>query len=224
MASTTRTGSAASTASRGASQKAPAKKTPAKKAPAKKAPTKKAPATKAPAKKTPAKKAPAKKAPTKKASAPALATTSSSSPTAARVEALTGVFTALGAREPERWAQAHVELGLDQIGRFVFLRALWNRVVKDGRFLDRLRRDPGPTRDVVQQLLMAGVPEEHLVTLVRAMQVQLLVDVAQILDDPSDNDEGVRWGLWRMDRRGLPLWQLPDLRLDILDVDPIDDL
>jgi hypothetical protein len=198
---------------------------PAKKAPAKKAPAKKAPAKKAPAKKAPAKKAPAKKAPAKKqATTAAYATTSSASPTAARVEALTGVFTALGAREPERWAQAHVEHGLDQIGRFVFLRALWTRVVEDGRFLDRLRRDPGPIRDVVQELLLAGVPEHQLVTLVRAMQVQLLVDVAQILDDPSDNDEGVRWGLWRMDRRGLPLWQLPDLRLDILEVDPVDDV
>ena len=75
-----------------------------------------------------------------------------------------------------------------------------------------------------ERLLLSGAREADIVQLVRAMQVQLLVDLTQILDDPSDNDEGVRWGLWRMDRRGLPLWQLADLRLDVLDVDPADDV
>ena len=142
----------------------------------------------------------------------------------ARVEALTGVFTALGARDPERWARAHVEHGHDQLGRFVFLKGLWGRVVRDGRFLDRMRRDAGGSREVVERLMLSGARDADLVQLVRAMQVQLLVDLTQILDDPSDNDEGVRWGLWRMDRRGLPLWQLADLRLDVLDVDPADDV
>jgi hypothetical protein len=147
-----------------------------------------------------------------------------SAPLESRIEALASVFTALGAREPERWARSHVETGLDQIGRYVFMRALWGRVVKDGRFLDKMRRAPGETRAVIEQLMMTGAQEADLVALVRALQVQLLVDVAQILDDPSDNDEGVRWGLWRMDKRGLPLWQLSDLRLDLLEVDPADDV
>ncbi len=134
------------------------------------------------------------------------------------------MFTALGAPKPERWARSHVEDGVDQIGRFVFLRALWGRVVKDGRFLDKLRKGATELTPVVERLLLAGVAEDDIVSLVRALQVRVLVDVAQILDDPSDNDEGVRWGVWRMDKRGLPLWQLSDLRLDILDVDPLDDM
>ena len=142
------------------------------------------------------------------------------------VEAARGNVALLRAHPPFLAAQrtAEVEHGLDQIGRYVFLRALWSRVVKDGRFLDKLRHDPGETRAVVERLLVAGAREADLVALVRALQVHLLVDVAQILDDPSDNDEGVRWGLWRMDKRGLPLWQLPDLRLDLLEVDPADDV
>ncbi len=195
--------------------------TTAKKPAAKKPPAKKPPAKK-PAAKKPAAKKPAAKKPAMAATSSPL--TSSTDPLAARVEALSSVFTALGAREPERWARSHVEHGLDQIGRYVFLRALWSRVVKDGRFLDKLRHDPGETRAVVERLLVAGAREADLVALVRALQVHLLVDVAQILDDPSDNDEGVRWGLWRMDKRGLPLWQLPDLRLDLLEVDPADDV
>jgi hypothetical protein len=198
-----------------------AKKSAAKKPAAKKPAAKKPAAKKAAAKKPAAKKPAAKKAPMAATSMPL---TSSTNQSAARVEALSSVFTALGAREPERWARSHVEHGLDQIGRYVFLRALWSRVVKDGRFLDKLRHDPGETRAVVERLLMAGAREADLVALVRALQVHLLVDVAQILDDPSDNDEGVRWGLWRMDKRGLPLWQLPDLRLDLLEVDPADDV
>jgi hypothetical protein len=184
---------------------------------------------------TPAKTATAKKTATPKKTATAKkvappvptaapAASSATDGLSARIEALTGVFTALGARDPERWARAHVEHGHDQIGRFVFLKGLWGRVVRDGRFLDRMRRDVGESREVVERLLLSGAREADLVQLVRAMQVQLLVDMTQILDDPSDNDEGVRWGLWRMDRRGLPLWQLTDLRLDVLEVDPADDV
>jgi hypothetical protein len=192
----------------------------------KKATTKKASTKKATTKKATTKKAttpPARAAPPT-AAASTVATSTSMDALSARIEALTGVFTALGARDPERWARAHVEHGHDQIGRFVFLKGLWGRVVRDGRFLDRLRRDVGESRDVVERLLLRGAREADLVQLVRAMQVQLLVDLTQILDDPSDNDEGVRWGLWRMDRRGLPLWQLTDLRLDVLEVDPADDV
>lgn len=147
-----------------------------------------------------------------------------SSTVAARAQALEAVFTALGARDPSRWARSHVEDGVDQIGRFVFLRALWGRVVRDGRFLDKVRKERSELTAVVERLLLSGVDEGDLVALVRAMQVRLLVDACQIVDDPSDNDEGVRWGLWRMDKRGLPLWQLGDLRLDVLEVDPADDV
>lgn len=143
---------------------------------------------------------------------------------AARAQALEAVFTALGARDPARWARSHVEDGVDQIGRFVFLRALWGRVVRDGRFVDKVRKERSELTAVVERLLLAGVDEADVVALVRAMQVRLLVDACQIVDDPSDNDEGVRWGLWRMDKRGLPLWQLGDLRLDLLEVDPADDV
>ena len=142
----------------------------------------------------------------------------------ARIEALSSVFTALGARHPERWARSHVQDGVDQIGRFVFLRALWGRVVKDGRFLDKMRKNRSDLTPVVERLLIAGAQEDDITALVRALQVGLLVDLCQVLDDPADNDEGVRWGLWRMDKRGLPLWQLGDLRLDVLEVDPADDV
>ncbi len=200
----------------------PAAKKPAAKKPAAKKPAAKKPAAKKPAAKKPAAKKPAAKKPAAKK--PAAPVTTMSAPLESRIEALASVFTALGAREPERWARSHVETGLDQIGRYVFMRALWGRVVKDGRFLDKMRRAPGETRAVIEKLMMTGAQEADLVALVRALQVQLLVDVAQILDDPSDNDEGVRWGLWRMDKRGLPLWQLSDLRLDLLEVDPADDV
>jgi hypothetical protein len=151
-------------------------------------------------------------------------TASATSSLAARAQALEAVFTALGARDPERWARSHVEEGIDQIGRFVFLRALWGRIVRDGRFVDKMRKERTELSAAVERLLLAGVDENDLVALVRSMQVRLLVDICQIVDDPSDNDEGVRWGLWRMDKRGLPLWQLGELRLDVLEVDPADDV
>ena len=160
----------------------------------------------------------------KQTQTPTAASSSTRDVRSARIEALSSVFTALGARHPERWARSHVQDGVDQIGRFVFLRALWGRVVKDGRFLDKMRKNRSDLTPVVERLLIAGAQEDDITALVRALQVGLLVDLCQVLDDPADNDEGVRWGLWRMDKRGLPLWQLGDLRLDVLEVDPADDV
>jgi hypothetical protein len=163
----------------------------------------------------------------KKTTSKAKAPVESHEPTAAelratRVAALTAAFTALGAREPERWAASHIDHGLDQLGRFVLLRALWEQVI-DQPSLRAWREQGGEGSALINQLLATGVDEASLLAFGRHMQTQLLVDICQILDDPNDNDEGIRWGLWRMDKRGMPLWQLPDLRLDVLEVDPADD-
>jgi hypothetical protein len=157
---------------------------------------------------------------------PALSS-SSSSPTSdptvqARVAALSAAFTALGARDPQRWAQSQIDHGLDQIGRFVFLRAAWAQVAS-AKALKQVDKQGGDGAALLHKLRRTGVSDDDLVAFGRMMQVKLLVDLCQTIDDPSDNDEGIRWGLWRMDKRGLPLWQLPDLRLDVLEVDPADD-
>ena len=168
-----------------------------KKKPKSAAQTKAAPAKKAalPAKKPARKLAtqPTKKAanrPTKTKTKTQQEAPPSSSPAdvrAARVEALRSVFTALGARHPDRWARSHVQDGVDQIGRFVFLRALWGRIVKDGRFLDKMRKNKSELTPVVERLLIAGAEEADVTALVRALQVGLLVDLCQLLDDPADD-------------------------------------
>ena len=47
-----------------------------------------------------------------------------------KLQKLTKVFDRLGAADPESWARSEIEEGIPQLGRFVFLRALWDTVLR----------------------------------------------------------------------------------------------
>ena len=49
-------------------------------------------------------------------------------PTRSRAEALCDTFARLGADEPDSWAHSEVEEDIAQLGRFVFLRAVWREI------------------------------------------------------------------------------------------------
>lgn len=48
--------------------------------------------------------------------------------TRARAESLRDLFGRLGATEPESWARSEVSEDIAQLGRFVFLNALWRQI------------------------------------------------------------------------------------------------
>ena len=154
-----------------------------------------------------------------KATAKAKAKPKANAPSkAARISALAQVFQQLGARDPERWAREHVEKGTDELGRFVLLRALWLRTVEPGRLLASARKD-GRVGDAVDRLMKSAALVD-LDALVRFAQRTALDDVCRVLDDPSDNDDGIRWGLFRVDAAGTPLWPLAALRRDLGETEP----
>ncbi|HEY4222941.1 MAG TPA: hypothetical protein VGO62_16405 [Myxococcota bacterium] len=166
-----------------------------------------------PTKKKPAKKSGKKKKPAQKASKASAAELKQ-----ARVMALTQVFKALGAKSPERWANNHVDNGSDELGRFVLLRALWFRTVEPGRLLASARKDKlvGPIVDRLSK--SAGFAD--LDALLRFAQKTALDEVCRVIDDPADNDDGIRWALFRVDSKGLPLWPLANLRKDLSETEP----
>ena len=135
-----------------------------------------------------------------------------------RVDALAKVFAALGARHPEKWATAHVEHGADELGRFVLLRALWLRTVEPGRLLAQARKEFLVGEAIDRLLQSANLAD--LDALIRHAQRSALYDIARVLDDPADNDEGIRWAVFRVDAAGIPLWQLDGLRAGLDDSEP----
>lgn len=138
--------------------------------------------------------------------------------TEARVQALAKVFAALGARNAERWARTHVDEGSDELGRFVLLRAMWLRSIEPGRLLAAARRDRTAGPAIERMMKTANLAD--LDALVRYAQRTSLDDVCRVLDDPADNDDGIRWGVFRIDAKGLPLWSLDRLRTGLDDSEP----
>lgn len=144
---------------------------------------------------------------------------STSEMTEARVAALAKVFATLGARNAERWARDHVDKGTDELGRFVLLRALWLRVVEPGRLLAAAQADPQAGPALAR--MMQTVDIADLDALVRFAERTALADVCRVLDDPgADNDDSIRWAVFRIDGAGLPLWMLDDLRGGLEDSEP----
>lgn len=138
--------------------------------------------------------------------------------TEARVQALGKVFAALGARNAETWARTHVDDGSDELGRFVLLRAMWLRSVEPGRLLANARKDKSAGPAVERLMKSASITD--LDALIRFAQRSSLDDVCKVLDDPADNDDGIRWAVFRVDAKGLPLWTLDRLRAGLDDSEP----
>lgn len=138
--------------------------------------------------------------------------------TEARVQALAKVFAALGARNAETWARTHVDDGSDELGRFVLLRAMWLRSIEPGRLLANARKDKAAGPAVERLMKSASIAD--LDALIRFAQRTSLDDVCRVLDDPADNDDGIRWGVFRVDAKGLPLWALDRLRTGLDDSEP----
>jgi hypothetical protein len=136
----------------------------------------------------------------------------------ARVAALSKVFQALGAKTPEQWAKAQVDDGSDELGRFVLLRALWLRTVEPGRLLASARKEKS-VADAIERV-MKKVDLADLDALVRFAQKTALDDVCRVLDDPADNEDGIRWTVYRVDANGMPLWPLAALRKDLVETEP----
>lgn len=135
-----------------------------------------------------------------------------------RIQNLSRVFAALGAKNPERWGRDHVERGTDELGRFVLLRALWLRTVEPGRLLGAAREDPH-TAEVANRLL-GKVSIADLDAIVRFSQRRALEDMCRVLDNPGDDNDGIRWAVFRVDEDGLPLWPLEALGLGLEEAAP----
>ena len=146
---------------------------------------------------------------------------------------LTEIFRKLGANDPDSWVASQVDEGINQLGRFVFLRQAWSHVLKEGDIawiddtVDRARANPSePFAGVglaLSELLERGVDRKVIVDLVRGLQAGMLFSMCELLDDPGDLPEEVsemQWALFEVDTSGMPIGSIDSLHESVLETDP----
>lgn len=146
---------------------------------------------------------------------------------------LTDLFGKLGAPEPERWASSQVDEGINQLGRFLFLRQAWKRVVSEDDHswiqnqIDMSSGQPGgPCTGIgpaLQNLLEQGASKQDITDVVRVMQYELLFGLCYLLDDPCLEEQEVQdvsWVLIQFNESGEAVGEIAGLHESVLGMDP----
>jgi hypothetical protein len=145
---------------------------------------------------------------------------------------LTRIFTQLGAPDPEGWAASEITEGINQLGRFLFLKGAWSHVVADDdtTWMDRSIEGTPVGRDrpfdgvahALRRLIDAGADRNDLNQLVRGMQVELLSGVCSLLDDAAavEGNQYQHWVLVGVDSAGGPGRPILGLHESVLETDP----
>ena len=146
---------------------------------------------------------------------------------------LTELFRKLGAREPEGWAASQVEEGINQLGRFLFLRQAWREVLDESDItwiqaeIKKSRQNPsGPCAGIgpaLERTLEKGVDPEDMTEIVRTMQYELLFRICYLLSDPSIMEpelEDFSWGLFQLNGDGEVVDTIEGLHESVLETDP----
>lgn len=146
-------------------------------------------------------------------------------------ERLTDLFTQLGATDPESWASSQVDEGINQLGRYLFLKEAWARVIDDdSSWIDREIKasdsrpnDPySGTGQALAALISEGANRQLLTDVVRGMQAELLFDLCSLMDDPGDIPEvpDIDWCLMEVSEDGSVLRPIQALHESVLEMDP----
>jgi len=146
---------------------------------------------------------------------------------------LAALFEKLGAPDPEEWASSQAEEGINQLGRYLFLRQAWRRVVPDGdtawiyREIEWSAQNRGKPCSglgpALGRLLEKGVDPLDISDVVRIMQYHLLFDLCYLLGDPGDVEPEVQhmlWALVQIDESGEVLDTIDALHESVLETDP----
>ena len=149
------------------------------------------------------------------------------------IENLTEVFRKLGAKDPEGWASSQAKEGINQLGRFVFLKQAWSLVL-DEIDLSWIHSEiqaskHGPDQPyagigrALSELTRLGVHPETIIDLVRGVQAELLFSLCYLLNCPDDLPDGVpniNWRLVQVDDDGNVVAGIDALHESVLELDP----
>jgi hypothetical protein len=146
---------------------------------------------------------------------------------------LTRLFSKLGAREPESWAASQISEGINQLGRYLFLRQAWREVVDDNdhswiqaqiTWSASNQGEPcsgiGPA---LQRLVDRGADPQDITDVVRVKQYEVLFQICYLLGDPSLPEQELEdfcWGLFQVDQNGKIGEPIDGLHESVLETDP----
>ncbi len=142
------------------------------------------------------------------------------------------VFTRLGARDPESWADSETNEGIPQLARYLFLKGAWDAVVDpdDPSWIDRvIAQTPidsaapyAGTAHALRQLLADGADPASINEVVRGMQAELIFSLCYMLADPGvvDGNDVVSWALFELDAEDRPGREITGLHESVLETDP----
>jgi hypothetical protein len=149
------------------------------------------------------------------------------------LEDLTNLFHQLGARDAESWASSQVNEGINQLGRFLFLRQAWSKVIDDDdtswidREISETAKSPtapfSGTGSALRKLLANGTNRKDISEVVRGMQADLLFSLCSLLDDPGELEEEVKdisWCLVQVTEDGQVGAPIQALHESVLETDP----
>jgi hypothetical protein len=150
-----------------------------------------------------------------------------------QLKELTQLFQRLGAPEPENWASSQINEGINQLGRFLFLRQAWREILDEDDHswiqaqIDRSSQNPdAPCSSIgpaLQNLLAQGAKPQDITDVVRVMQYELLFRLCYLLGDPGDLEgevQNVSWGLVQFDEAGKAIDRIDGLHESVLGTDP----
>ena len=149
------------------------------------------------------------------------------------LDELTELFSKLGANDPESWAASQINEGINQLGRFLFLRQAWKLVVDehDTSWIDKEIRESerypnAPCSGIgiaLKNLLADGADKQDITDVVRGMQYDLLFHLCYLLDYPGELEAEVKdisWGLMQLDENGEIVAPITALDESLLGTDP----
>jgi len=148
-------------------------------------------------------------------------------------EELIALFRDFGAKDPERWAASQVDEGIPQLARFLFLKAAWEHIPREGdtTWIDReiktsAERPNEPYAGLGKALALCrkrGVPDSALTEIARCLQASMLFSIGYLIDGPaySYTIEGMGWSLFQVDDDGKPFGEpVAGLHESVLEFDP----
>ena len=149
------------------------------------------------------------------------------------LERLTEIFKKLGADDPDGWARSQVSEGINQLGRFVFLKQAWSLIIDEDdsswiatEITDSKKNPDAPFSGVghaLSRLQVLGAEASDINDIVRGKQAELLFSLCYLLDDPGDLPDEIKdmaWSLVQINDEGEPIEQIGALHESVLETDP----
>ncbi|MFT3823522.1 MAG: hypothetical protein QM731_06355 [Chitinophagaceae bacterium] len=149
------------------------------------------------------------------------------------LESLTEVFRQAGAIDQEIWASSQIEEGINQLGRFSFLKAITSEWLKedDVNWVDNQIEfnysQPGDPLSqlpkALKEMLDKNVSRETIIDLIRVIQFNTLFHVCSTIDKSIEADTPVtNWTLYETDDDDNPNNVINGLHESLLEFDPSD--